>query len=78
MSNKKKKNGAAKIDPADIRTLVGRVHRLKILMGRGANPDTIDKYQKELDAKNAALNELAKKHQDLISKELAALDYVPK
>ena len=82
MPEKKKRNGAAKADPeniaAEIHQLVGRVHRLKILMGRGANPDTIDKYQKELDAKNVVLNKLAEKHQGLINKELAALDYVPK
>ena len=82
MPEKKKRNGAAKADPekvaAEIHQLIGRVHRLKILMGRGANPDTIDKYQKELDAKNVVLNKLAAKHQGLINKELAALDYVPK
>ena len=82
MPEKKKRNGAAKADPeniaAEIHQLVGRVHRLKILMGRGANPDTIDKYQKELDVKNVVLNKLAAKHQGLINKELAALDYVPK
>ena len=78
----RKAKRAAKADPvkvaADIHQLVGRVHRLKILIGRGANPDTIGKYQKELDAKEAALNKRALKHQELINKELTALGYVPK
>jgi len=82
MPEKKKRNGAAKADPeniaAEIHQLVGRVHRLNILMGRQARPETHDIYQKELDAKNVVLNKLAEKHQGLINKELAALDYVPK
>lgn len=75
-----KRNGAAKkVDVAAVvHQLVGRVHRLKILLGRQANPDTIDLYQKECDKKEAALNDLSKKHQDLINKELTALGYVPK
>lgn len=68
---------AAKV-AAEIHQLVGRVHRLKILMGRQANPDTHDRYQKEFDEKEAALNKLSAKHHKLINKELAALDYVPK
>ena len=78
---KRKKESAAKDKPdiaAEIHQLVGRVHRLKILIGRGANPDTIGRYQKECDEKEVVLNELSAKHEGLINKELAALDYVPK
>lgn len=74
-----KKNGAAKIDyAAHIHQLIGRVYRLKILIGRQTNPDTIRRYQSELDAKEAELNKLSTKHQELINKELDDLGYVPK
>lgn len=80
MAKKKKKNGKKDLEKiaAEIHQLVGRVHRLKIQIGRQTNPVTIDRYQKELDVKEVALNKLSVKHQDLINKELAALDYVPK
>lgn len=75
-----KKNGKKEsVDVgAEIHQLVGRVHRLKIQMGQSINSATIERYQKECDEKEAMLNKLSEKHQDLISKELAALDYVPK
>ena len=79
MPEKKKKRGAVKKDQTvDIHQLVGRVHRLKILIGKGANPDTIARYREECDAKEKVLNELSETHEGLINKELAALDYVPK
>lgn len=80
MPEKKKRQPAAKkADPAaEIHQLVGRVHRLKILLGRQAKPATIACYQEECDEKESVLNKLSEKHEGLVNKELAALGYVPK
>ena len=60
-----------------IKTMCGRVHRLRILQNRLANPATIDGYKKEEDRLIARLRKLGVKEDEIEAKALQKVEIVP-